>query len=198
MLDKINNEEMSMKKGIICIETEWQVTIKDNRRYMDTSSMLRFLHEVHQIPFLYRRVATEAELTYYLKEFGKAEYMRRYSILYFSFHGETHTIQLEGDKKDLSLSDLANLGDSVFSDRLVHFSSCKTMLKSESMVKDFKENTGAKLVSGYTKKVDTMLSCIHDLSLFDSYLSYKKVPSILRRMETVYGGLSKELGFKIY
>lgn len=187
-----------MKKGIICIETEWEVTKRDNRRYMDTYSMLRFLHEVHQIPFIYRSVATEGELAYYLKEFGKVEYQKKYSILYFNFHGETHTIQLEGDNKEISLSELAQYGNGVFTDRLVHFSSCKTMLKGENLVNEFKKETGAKLVSGYTKKVDTMLSCIHDLSLFDTFLSYKQVPTIRKRMETVYGGLSQKLGFKIF
>lgn len=187
-----------MNKGIICIETEWEVTTRGNRRYMDTNSMLRFLHEVHKIPFIYRRVATERELAYYLKEFGKVEYQKKYSILYFSFHGDTHTIRLEGDNKDISLSELSQYGNDVFTDRLVHFSSCKTMLKSESIVNKFKQETGAKLVSGYTKKVDTMLSCIHDLSLFDTFLSYKQVPTIRKRMETVYGGLSQKLGFKIF
>ena len=187
-----------MKKGIICIETEWEVTKRDNRRYMGTDSMLRFLHEVHQIPFIYRSVATERELAYYLKEFGKVEYQKKYSILYFSFHGDTHAIRLEGDNKDISLSELSQYGSDAFADRLVHFSSCNTMLKGESLVNEFKKETGAKFVSGYTKEVDTMRSCIHDLSLFDTFLSYKKVPAIIKRMENVYGGLSKELGFKIY
>ena len=190
-----------MKKGIICLETEWEVTTKRNRRDMDTNSMLRFLHEVHKIPFIYRTVATKEELSYYLKKFNTVESHDKYSILYFSFHGEMHTIQLEGGKRNekaVSLSDLAEIGGSVFRDRLVHFSSCNTMLKSDSMINDFKEETGAKIVSGYTKEVDTMLSCIHDLSLFDTFLSYKQVPAIKRRMETVYNGLSKELGFKIY
>ena len=69
-----------MSKGIICIETEWEVTTRVNRRDMDTNSMLRFFHEVHNIPFIYRRVATERELAYYLKEFGKVEYQKKYSL----------------------------------------------------------------------------------------------------------------------
>lgn len=188
-----------MKTGIICIETEWEVlSPKKQRRNMDTNSMLRFLHEVWQIPYLYRSVATEGELMYYLKEFNKAEYKKKYGIIYFNFHGNPHTLHLEGDKKDISLIDLANLGGEVFADRLVHFSSCKTMRKGEDVVMEFKNITHAKLVSGYTESVDTMVSAIHDLSLFDTFLSYKQVPSIIKRMETVYGGLSKELGFVIY
>lgn len=189
---------MKMKKGIICIETEWQVTSRSSRRDMDTNSMLRFLHEVHQIPFIYRRVATEGELSYYLKEFGKSEYPKKYSIIYFSFHGNTHTIRLEGDNKELTLTDLASIGGAVFSDRLVHFSSCKTLLKSDSMVNQFKEETGAKLVSGYSKSVDTMMSAILDLGLFDAFFTYKQIPAIIRRIKSLYGGLSQELGFTIY
>ncbi len=105
---------------------------------------------------------------------------------------------MEGDNKEISLSELTQYGSGVFTDRLVHFSSCNTMLKGENLVNEFKKETGAKLVSGYTKEVNTMRSCIHDLSLFDTFLSYKQVPAIIKRMENVYGGLSKELGFKIY
>jgi len=187
-----------MRTGIICIETEFKIISKRKDRIdMDTESLLRFMHEGHQIPFIYRRVATKGELEYYLHQFSRPEYMKNYGILYFSFHGSTHSIYLEGDKIELSLSDLAELGGNVFENRLVHFSSCNTMLGSQAVIENFKNETGAKLVSGYSKKVDAIKSAINDICLFDTFIRYKQTPSITNRMETVYGGLSKELGFKI-
>ena len=189
-----------MKTGIICIETEFEITTKENRRNMDTESLLRFLEEGHQIPYIYRRVATRGELKYYLRKFAQVDYMKRYKILYFSFHGETHCIELEGEKGDnkiLTLKELADMGGSVFKGRFVHFSSCYTMLGSEAVAFDFKKETGAKLVSGYSKSVDTIRSAIHDICLFDTFITYTQMPSIYKRLETVYGGLTKELGFKI-
>ena len=187
-----------MRTGIICIETEFKVISKRKKRIdMDTESLLRFMHEGHQIPYIYRRVATKSELEYYLHQFSRPEYIKNYGILYFSFHGSTHSIYLEGDKVSLTLSDLAEIGGDVFANRLVHFSSCNTMLGSKAVTMDFKNETGAKLVSGYSKSVDAMKSAIHDITLFDTFLRYKQTPAIINKMETVYGGLSKELGFKI-
>ena len=87
-----------MKRGIICIETEWQITKKKNRLSLNSEPLLRFMEESYGIPFIYRRIATQKELIYYLKQFCKNEYAK-YEILYFSFHGQTHGIKLEGEKE---------------------------------------------------------------------------------------------------
>ena len=171
-----------MKTGIICIETEFELTTKERSRNMDTESLLRFMEEGHQIPYIYRRVATLGELKY------------------FSFHGKTHLIELEGERannRQLTLEELAEIGGPVFEGRFVHFSSCFTMNGSDSVAIKFKKETGAKLLSGYSKSVDTVRSAIHDICVFDTFLSYMQIPSILNRLEKTYSGLSEELGFKI-
>ncbi|MFC2372154.1 hypothetical protein, partial [Segatella oris] len=63
-----------MKKGIICIETEWQITTQSNKRNINTEPLIRFLHELNNAPYIYRRVATREELRYYLKKFHNKEY----------------------------------------------------------------------------------------------------------------------------
>ena len=189
-----------MKTGIICIETEFELTTKERSRNMDTESLLRFMEEGHQIPYIYRRVATLGELKYYLRKFAQVDYMRKYQILYFSFHGKTHLIELEGERannRQLTLEELAEIGGPVFEGRFVHFSSCFTMNGSDSVAIKFKKETGAKLLSGYSKSVDTVRSAIHDICVFDTFLSYMQIPSILNRLEKTYSGLSEELGFKI-
>ena len=60
--------------GIICIETEWQITKKANRLSLNSEPLIRFISEMYGVPYIYRRVATLAELNYYLKQFQKAEY----------------------------------------------------------------------------------------------------------------------------
>lgn len=187
-----------MKTGIICIETDWLVTKKRNRLNMDTESLLKFLHEVHQIPYIYRCVATKKELQYYLSQFCKDEYRKKYEIMYFSFHGNSYTIHLEGDNEDISLNELIEIGGNAFLNRFVHFSSCRTMFRDESIALEFKRNTKAKLVSGYSKSVNAASAAIHDISLFDTILRYSQKPSIIKRMNETFGALGKELGFKIY
>ena len=131
--------------GIICLETEWEHTIKQNRLSLHTRSLLGFLEKSWGCKVIYRRVATKGELQYYLRRFATSEY-NDYSIFYLSFHGDTHSIFLEGEKKTekkLTLKELADMAKGVFTDRFVHFSSCRTLLGSDKELEEFKNNTGA-------------------------------------------------------
>ena len=51
-----------MKTGIICFETEWEHTIKQNRLSLHTRSLLGFLEKSWGCKVIYRRVATKGEL----------------------------------------------------------------------------------------------------------------------------------------
>jgi len=57
-------------KGIICIETEWEITTKNNSRYLNSEPLLQFISKMYGIPYIYRKVATVEELKYYFKQFS--------------------------------------------------------------------------------------------------------------------------------
>jgi len=184
-----------MKTGVICIETEWQITTQRNKRSINTEPLMNFLQKLDDVPCIYRRVATRDELKYYLKKFHNKEF-ENYKIFYFSFHGDTHEIALEGEKENLSLMELGDMADGLFEGKFVHFSSCRTLLGSDENLKDFVEGTRAKLVSGYTRSVDTFYSAIHDIALINELLTSTQIKPLLERMYKLYGGLEKKLGFK--
>lgn len=185
-----------MKNGIICIETECQVTKRENRLSLNTESLMRYISEMFGVRYIYRRVATRAELEYYLKFFNRREY-DDCSVLYLSFHGEKHAIILEDEeKKPLSLKELLDIGGNVFNNRYVHFSSCRTLIGSQTVIDQFKKQSKAKMVSGYTKCVDSHDSAIHDIALIGELLTKKQVPTLLSWMEKRYGGLEEALGFR--
>ena len=92
-----------MKQGIICIETEWQITKRSNRLSLNSEPLMKYISEMYDIPYIYRRVATLGELKYYLEQFSKKEYMNNYSILYFSFHGNTMLFNLKVKRKNCNL-----------------------------------------------------------------------------------------------
>lgn len=187
-----------MKHGIICIETEWQITKRANRLSLNSEPLMKYISEMYGIPYIYRRIATLGELKYYLEQFSKKEYMNNYSILYFSFHGNTNVIQLEGEKEELQLDALLEIGGNVFENRLVHFSSCRTLLGSSAKAENFKENSKAKILSGYTNSVDSSLSAIHDIAFFGEYLIRQKTTAIFNNLEKNFGVLEATLGFKYY
>lgn len=182
-------------KGIICIETEWQITKKDNCRELNTEPLLKFLEEHYGIPYIYRRTATRGELEYYLKQFHKKKY-DRYSIFYFNFHGWTKEICLESGER-ISINELTDLADGLFANRFIHFSSCRTLLGSENILAEIKEKSGAKMITGYTKSVVADLSAIHDIALMQQLITKKQLSSITNTLKKMYGGLEDKLGFRI-
>lgn len=186
--------------GIICLETEWEHTTSRNRLSLKTESLLDFLRVSCGCKIIYRRVATKSELQYYLKRFKNAEYAD-YFVIYLSFHGDTHSIILEGEPKNnrnLSLDELAIMADGCFQNKFIHFSSCRTFLGGNAELENFKFNTGASYISGYTTSVDCILSAINDIAYFDQIFRFKtKKALISSAMNKYYEGLGKKLGFKI-
>ena len=182
-------------KGIICIETEFEITSSRNRLSLNSEPLLQFISKTYGIPYIYRKVATLEELRYYFKQFRKKEYSDKYHFYYFSFHGETHLISFESGKT-LNLSELSDLAGGLFEGKFVHFGSCRTMLGSQSTIQEFCNTSGAKMVSGFTKKVSFDLCAIHDAAFIAETIICKQIPSIINHMNSLYGGLQKKLGFR--
>ena len=180
--------------GIICIETEWQITKKRNRLTLNSEHLLHFISEMYNVPYIYRRVATRSELLFYLRQFQKTEY-NKYNVLYFSFHGDTHSIYLEGENKEITLEELAEMGGNVFADRLVHFSSCRTFLGNSQVADMFKHQSNAKYVSGYRKTVPADVSAIHDIALIGTYLNCKRPALAFKKVCNQFKELQSQLGF---
>jgi len=129
---------------------------------------------------------------------------RKYDIVYIACHGGSHAISLEGEDGDIDLDDLATISkDSggFFNERIVHFSSCKTLSNPDEAQK-FKNLTGARLVCGYSKTVDAMKSAIADMALFNDLMNLKNVATITHKERSLfrktYKSLLEELGFVAY
>ena len=96
----------------------------------------------------------------------------------------------------VNLEELSEIADGIFEGKFVHFGSCRTMLGSQTRIEDFCRNTGAKMVSGFTKKVDCALCAIHDMAFIAETINCKQVPSVISHMDKLYGGLQDKLGFR--
>ena len=189
-----------MNKGIICIETEWEHTVKAHRLQIHTEPLLEFVQKLHGLDIIYRRIATWNELEYYLKRFSLQQY-DNYQIMYLSFHGDKGGIFLEGEKgRDafVSLEKLSKVANGVFENRIVHFSSCETLQLNDFELIKFKKNVNADILSGYTTKVDGALSAINDIAYMDQLIlnDYSKRKTKYA-MNKYYGDLNKSLGFTI-
>lgn len=72
------------------------------------------------------------------------------------------------------------------------------MLGSEKELENFKTETGAKCIFGYTKSVDGILSAINDIAYFDRIFNYTTMKGLESTMDKLYSVLNDELGSKIY
>ena len=95
------------------------------------------------------------------------------------------------------MTEHAEMSNGLFEYRYIHFSSCRTLLGSNSDIENFKYDTGARVVTGYSKSVNSDLSALLDLALFGEYFTHKQIPTIFCNLERRFGGLVKELGFKL-
>ena len=200
--------------NIICFETEWLYNHqrKDKRFNLNCRPVLQCLKDFYGCDFIYRNFLTKDNLEYYMKYFNTASFKKKYPIVYISTHGWNSSIHVEGvdekkrkkkqredeeeNKPDISLYELGQLVPGFFENRIVHFSSCKTMLNTGAAMR-FKDDTGALLVSGYQKSVDAMRSVILDMAYFDALQNFH-VSTLVKetsRFQKRYRSLMDDLQF---
>lgn len=192
-----------MAHNIICLEGEWQYAEsqpKDNRFNLNTAPLLNWLKEYHDIDVIHRNILNRGDLEYYLRFLSplKREF-KKYNIVYIACHGWHHALSLEGEDGKIDLEELADISGDFFKDRIVHFSSCRTLANPDK-IKQFKDAVGARLVCGYTKSVSPTKSAIADIALFNDLMSLQNVGRITNKERSKfwqsYRPLLEELGFE--
>lgn len=179
-------------RKIFCLEGEWQE--KDLRKKQGISSMLQFLHDNCNIEYVHRKLSTVESFLNYLQSLKRGN-LKKYDIIYLAFHGYSNNIYI-AKGHELSLEELAEQTEGLFVDRVIHFGSCKTLFTSERRLLEFKEATGARLISGFTKTIDFVDSTLLDIAYFTHLQDVVHVGSIERRMRSQYPDLCGRLGLK--
>jgi hypothetical protein len=165
------------------------------KRLDDRASVLPtldMLERLEMATFVHRDVGTEEELYHYLDKWAQAGY-RRYGVLYFAFHGVKGGIQV--GRGTVTLADLAEKLNGQATGRIVYFGCCSVM-RDRQGVEDFKAATGARLVCGYTKKVDWVESAAFDLLLLRSLLSDQRIDARVNQLRRDHDQMIDRLGFQ--
>jgi hypothetical protein len=194
-----------MKKSthnIICLEAEWNYNSheKENQFSLDTKPLLNWLKEFYSCDVVYRHILTREDLCHYIAYFkDHPREFKKYDIIYIACHGWNHSICLEGKDGYIDLTDLAKIADGFFTDKIIHFGSCKTLANKDAVI-DFKNQSKARLVSGYQTSVDAMKSAIADVAYFNDLMNLKKNIGIITnekvsKFRRIYKTLLDELGF---
>lgn len=157
---------------IFCLETEWDKSIQDLKKKSAAKSLLEFLENTIDIPYAFRQVATSEDFAYYINHLNHNSYSA-YDMVYLCFHGAKSAIEF-ANGVNLNLSTFGNKHKKLFLNRNVHFGSCSSLRMKEAEIIAFKQNTDARMITGYTKDVDFMTSFVFELWLLNAIATFPR------------------------
>lgn len=181
------------KRTILAIEGEWA----DDLWHTDTvAPALQFLQQVCDIDYVHRRVPTKEAFLQYL-DWGAREQFR---ILYLAGHGDVSGLYLgAAENGEVTLTDIETClaGRLGYNDVVVHFGTCAFMQTGKGDIQAFKTATKARLVSGYTQKIDFLDSMLLDMAWFSFLQGKGAFDATGDFVKGKYARLGKELGFVV-
>ncbi|MCQ2973538.1 MAG: hypothetical protein MJ211_01860 [Bacteroidales bacterium] len=183
---------------IFCLETEWDKSIQDLKKKSAAKSLLEFLENTLEIPYAFRQVATSQDFEYYINHLRFNSY-KAYDMIYLCFHGAKSVIEF-ANGVNLNLKTFANKNLNLFENRNVHFGSCSSLRMKAEEIKEFKEHTNARMITGYTKDVDFMTSFVFELWLLNVIATHPNYTAkgIIARANAEMPSYVKKFGFVAY
>jgi hypothetical protein len=183
-------------KNIICFEGNWNEN--DPTNAFSILPILEYLRDNGEIKLVYKRVSTKEQLQYEIRELNKSKTRQQFELIYFAFHGDKNCIYINR-KETITLKDLASYQGkyNFFENKIIHFSCCSTAFNKKQCL-TFREDTEARVVSGFKKSVDFHISTAFDLLYLGMIQRYKSPSSIRKYMFNNHDKLVKDIGFVFY
>ncbi|MCB0976485.1 MAG: hypothetical protein KDB02_03405 [Acidimicrobiales bacterium] len=178
------------KPGVFCLEGMWE---PDLRKKSSVFPLLQLLHQLDEVNFIHRDVASEEELATYARLWSQKRYSD-YRVGYLAFHRRPGSIML--GRRPLPLEWLADAFGPTLAGKVLYFGSCSTLSIPREEIETFRRQTKATAVVGYTRDVDWIESAAFELHLLTALSRYRQVPSALRWLDTTYRSVTSHLGFR--
>ncbi|MCX7550279.1 DUF6642 family protein [Xanthomarina sp. F2636L] len=181
-------------RDIFCLEGDWDENLRNSGTI---APALNLLEKNCGIEVLHKTCSTKKEFKSRIQHIvnGNQKSYSRFQIIYLAFHGIDNEIDL--GVESISLSKLSKYFSEDFSNRIIHFGSCKTISSKEN-VEELLRNTEALAVTGYSKDIDFIPSTVMDILFFEECQNWKRIETIEKKMKSKYGQLMNDLGFEIY
>ncbi len=185
---------MAQKYGIYCLETRWSASVKDKNT---VKPILDLIHLQTGCKHIYHNCATRAEVEFMLKQWKTKTIKDNFPILYFAFHGKKGSIQLNNDKKGMTLEDIADILDGACANKILFFASCDTLAIPEDRAQAFLNRTCALAAIGYKSEVDWMMATAFELLVLDKlregYFDTRGISAIKKEIETNFKSIRTRL-----
>lgn len=177
-------------KNILAFEASWDTNVIEPRTGM--RSLLDFIVVNKGTQYSYNFVNTPHELEYVLRNANT----RKFSMLYFGFHGDPNKIKMGVYQEHaMTLDELAIIMGYRFAGYSIHFASCAVLDIDTEIIMNFKAQTGASFVSGYRHYVDFDASTLVDIALINSWMYSRNYNLMFKRLEKRYKHMLNENGF---
>lgn len=175
--------------NIICLESQWYkknpITVQpflETLRLLDNVSYERF--PCNNVDELRQHLAIEPHYST--------------GILYLCMHGRRGKIAFSENNKDQApLESISEMMDGRYANWHIHMSNCSILNVSNKRYYEFKKQTGASIVSGYTLDVGWVESYATDMLLFSKAADYKKPSYLIKYMYNNYSELINKVGMYI-
>lgn len=186
-----------MKKGIYCLESMWQPSVKDK---MTVQPILELMEKADICDHLYHKCATRDELIFMLNKWKSQSIQSKFPILYFAFHGESEGIVIR-NKDVFTLLELGDLLEDCCFGKVFFFASCTTMDMHGKKIQTLLEKTGAIAAIGYKDEVPWMKATAFELLVLNALQEDKFDTKGISKVKTSIiensGKLHKDLKFSM-
>ena len=185
--------------GVYSLEGRWSI----NPLYSwSVTPILELLARERRIRYRHHRVKRARRLRTYAEEFTR---LQGYHVLYIATHGEPGLLDvgLLGASVDELGEQLAGRCEG----RVIFFACCHTVQRRQQMER-FRERSGARMVIGYRRQVDTIQAAAFDLLVLDALAGngsktaarepMRRAGTRLGALERRHRSLVKHLGFVRY
>ena len=143
--------------GVFSIEGEWRPGQPARRE--SVKALLTVLEDLGEIEWFHRDAATRAEVNHLLDRWSGNERSKlggygKYKLLYLSVHGDEDGLWIPAEERSMSLGRLATHLNGGCKGKFIHFGAGGVLNVDRSRLQDFRDRTGASLITGYTEPID--------------------------------------------
>lgn len=179
--------------NLFCLEAVNDIHSSQNTKIFD---FLGFIALEYDITNVYQTCDTLEGLEQSLNNLlYEDRNFKDYEIIFLVFSGSGNEIEI--DNYFYSLEEIAELFEGKLKGKIIHFANSKTLDIDLETAQYFIDVTGAKALSGYTKK--SMLDSLSlDSKLFEYYQQTDVIPELVEMLLDKHKLLCQTLGFRLF
>lgn len=177
-------------KPILCLEATWYANSP-----ITVQPFLETLRMLEGVSFVRYPCDTVRDLEHFLSKPVKG----KPGILYLAMHGRKGKLSFSdtNEKEMVSITEVAKMMKKRYRHWHVHFASCETINTTDRIFQEFKQATGASVVSGYMKQVDWIEGYALDMLLMQKAQRYARPAFLVKSMYNNYSDLITRTGLYI-